>query len=604
MGIAASVNAAVERAKQSTRDAAVLVGIVLVFVLTFLGPILRLLSLVQNIVQNVTMIAVIGLVAFKVLAPEKLNLFWAQVQAHDKYKSLIDLLSRTLGDITANAVNSLGTVSPETRSAIQTFDGYSFAVMGAKGQGKSKFLDFLHQNCRDGTPVTNSQPTADTDGSGVTKTVFKIPTHLKPFGSLLLDKILVNDWDVPGLFDNATWSNKLRTAQVLRQDMIDALKDKQDQTKWAFILVIKVSTRLDAHHNSEDVMKDFNDKMGLDLSAIYKATCIVLTGLDDLIWPGQDELYAGEKFDFSKPGQLQLATQSWLSTNKIPEQLLTLVNKCGKRALLWSNRPERVTGVKPEVLAQLQVEALVNMIVSNQHKQDYSKVVPKGCFPGSATVQLQDGSSKLISDLRIGDRIRTKHGHSTYYLTSHQDPAALTEMVSIVTESGHSVTATPDHYIPLHHGGNKPMGKVISGDLILVQNGDRVEVSAVKATSVSVEKGLYNPISLSGDMIVQGVVVSCWSEWFLEGFLSGAIIPSVYQAITFPIRLLYHVLPKSFVHFASAFEGDALSMDQQPCKITVTAIKSVFQELRSMSKACGLRSQSSDLHQSLKRVTL
>jgi len=593
MGIAASVNTAVERANQSAQDPAVFIFlgpilpvIVLGFVYTFLGPILQLSSIVT--LWHIATIAVIGLVAFKVLAPEKFT----------------DLLSPTLASVIANAVNSFGSVSPQTRAAIQTFDGYSFAVMGAKGQGKSKFLDFLHQNYMDGTPVTTSRPTADTDGSGVTKEVFKIPTLLKPFGCLSLDNIMVSDWDVPGLFDDATWSNKLNTAQRLRTDMIEVLKDKQDQTKWAFILVIKASTRGDAEHNSEKIMQEFNNKMGLDLSAIYKATCIVLTGLDEMIWPGQDEHYASDKFDFSKPGQLQLATESWLSTSEVPQKLIDLVNKCGKRALLWSSRPERLRSVKPEVFAQLQVEALVKMIAGNQHQQDYNKVVPKGCFPGSATVQLQDGSSKLISDLCIGDRIRTKDGHSTYYLTSHQDPLALTEMVSIVTESGHSVTATPDHYIPLHQGGNKPMGKVISGDLILVQTDDRVEVSAVKTISVSVEKGLYNPISLSGDMIVQGVVMSCWSDWFLEGFLSGAIIPSVYQAITFPIRLLYHVLPRSFIHFASVFEGDALSIDQQPCKITITAVKAIFQELRTMSKACGLRSKSSDLHQSLGQVAL
>lgn len=337
MGIAASINAAVEKVKRSSQDAALLLLLAGVLIIIFMPAIAWLVS----IVPYAAGVTAIGVGAFKMLAPEQFNTCLAQVQAWDGYKSLIDLLSRTVGDATANMVNSVG-VSAETRANIQTFDGYSFAVMGAKGQGKSKFLSFLHQVCKDGTPVTTAAPIADTDGSGVTKTVFKIPTHLKPFGPLLLDKLRIHDWDVPGLFDDATWSNKLRTAQVLRQDMIDTLKDKSDQTKWAFILVVKVSTRLDAEHNSQKIMEEFQSRTGLNLTAIYKATCIVLTGLDDLIWPGQDELYASEKFDFSLPDQLQMATQSWLSTDKIPEQLLELVNRCGKRALLWSNRPERI----------------------------------------------------------------------------------------------------------------------------------------------------------------------------------------------------------------------------------------------------------------------
>lgn len=579
MGIAASINAAVEKAKNSAQDAAMLGGIALVILIIFMPMVIWLLGMLRY----AFIVMVIGAVALKVLAPERFNVLLAQVQARDDYKSLIDLLSRTLGDTATKLVDSVG-VSSRTRANVNKFDGYSFAVMGAKGQGKSKVLQFMHQNFKDGTPVTDSQPTADTDGSGVTKTVFKIPTRLKPFGSLLLDNIDVHDWDVPGLFDDATWSNQLRTAKVLRQDMIEALKNKEDQTKWAFILVIKVSNRLDAEHNSIRVMHDFQSKMGLDLSAIYKATCVVLTGLDELIWPGQDQLHADEKFDFSVPGQLQMATQSWLSTDKIPEALRDLVNMCDKRALLWSNWPNRIKGINQDVFEQLQMEALVNMIVDNKHGQDYDRVVPSGCLPGSATVQLEDGNKKRVSDLCIGDRIRTKCGHSAYYLTSHRDPAALTEMVTIVTESGHSVTATPDHYIPLHQGCNKPMGTVIRGDLISVQTGDCLEASVVKTTSVSVEKGLYNPITLSGDMIVQGVVVSCWSEWFLEGFVNVSFIPSMYQAMMLPIRILYYVLPSAFVHFAIAFEGDSLSLDRQPLKIVTAAVAAIFQELRSILK--------------------
>ena len=64
-----------------------------------------------------------------------------------------------------------------------------------------------------------------------------------------------------------------------------------------------------------------------------------------------------------------------------------------------------------------------------------------------------------------------------------------------------------------------------------------------------VEKaGLYNPFTLGGTIIVNGVVASSHSDWFLDTtFESLGLthwLPATYQMVLSPVRLLYRILGK------------------------------------------------------------
>jgi len=316
----------------------------------------------------------------------------------------------------------------------------------------------------------------------------------------------------------------------------------------------------------------------LHLDAVYKATCVVLTGLDDLQWPESGDLYARDKFDFLKPGQLKLATQSWLSFT--PVKFRELVAKCGDRALLWSNRPERMFGnqIDRDAFSCRQMEAFIAMMVGNKHGQNYDDVIPRGgggCFPASAIVRLQDGRTKPVSALHIGDQVLTSQGYSSHYVMSHQARHAVADMVTVSTATGHSVTATPDHYIVLPGCSYKEMRLVTPGDEIMVEVGGGLRTSVVLSTSKVVAEGLYSPITLKGDIIVNGVAMSCWSEWFLEGVLPEVVVPKVYQAIFGPLRLLYKVLPKAFERFAAKFEDDPVALEKQLGKVVLHAAAAI-----------------------------
>lgn len=56
-------------------------------------------------------------------------------------------------------------------------------------------------------------------------------------------------------------------------------------------------------------------------------------------------------------------------------------------------------------------------------------------------------------------------------------------------------------------------------------------------------KGLYNPLTLGGTIIIDGVATSVHSEWFLDPLFEKlglvAWLPAAYQAVLSPARLLF-----------------------------------------------------------------
>lgn len=87
-----------------------------------------------------------------------------------------------------------------------------------------------------------------------------------------------------------------------------------------------------------------------------------------------------------------------------------------------------------------------------------------------------------------------------------------------------------------------------------VEKGDKVwveeegEVARVSSIAKVEKRGLYNPFSLGGNIVVNGVVASCHSDWFLDSLFQalGLLhwLPATYQMVLMPVRLLYSGLGK------------------------------------------------------------
>jgi hypothetical protein len=166
------------------------------------------------------------------------------------------------------------------------------------------------------------------------------------------------------------------------------------------------------------------------------------------------------------------------------------------------------------------------------------------CFPASATVELASGAIRRMDELAAGDRVKVASGvFSEVFMFTHKLAAGSFEFVKINTASGNTLSLTGGHYIYVN-GALSPAETVVVGDELQLGSGDVTtvtEVSCVEGT------GLYNPQTLHGDIVVDGVRASTYTT---------AVEPRLAHAGLSLLRGLYRALGLS----VSAFDEGASTL--------------------------------------------
>lgn len=92
------------------------------------------------------------------------------------------------------------------------------------------------------------------------------------------------------------------------------------------------------------------------------------------------------------------------------------------------------------------------------------------------------------------------------------------QFVQLTTESGHELTLTPSHLVPIEGSSAIFAGKVQPGDRILVrepahenQVEHRLRWDKVVGTRLVLEEGVYAPLTTEGTLLVDDVVASCYA---------------------------------------------------------------------------------------------
>jgi len=131
-----------------------------------------------------------------------------------------------------------------------------------------------------------------------------------------------------------------------------------------------------------------------------------------------------------------------------------------------------------------------------------------------------------MADLQIGDRVLVDtNTFSDVFMFSHRYEDVETTFVKIVTALG-ELLITQDHY--LYVNDKLAVASTVRvGDMVVGFDGSKVAVSAV---SVERASGLYNPQTLHGDIVVDGIKTSTYT---------AAVAPALAHAALWPVRLLY-----------------------------------------------------------------
>ncbi|KAG6550003.1 hypothetical protein Mapa_008515 [Marchantia paleacea] len=210
------------------------------------------------------------------------------------------------------------------------------------------------------------------------------------------------------------------------------------------------------------------------------------------------------------------------------------------------------------------------------------KIGCEGCFPGDALVQLPGGIPVPMKNLAVGDKVavwRRKDNAVVYediYAFGHKKATAVGVFVRLILE--HYSLTTPElnssaspgsteleltalHFIPTalkFQGKLKMVHKraqdIQRGEYVWADGsdkgtaGNKLALFMVKDVSVTFQNGLYNPLTMSGTIIVSGVVASVHSEWFLDHIFDAlrmsSSLPVAYQLVLSPVRFFYRVMGK------------------------------------------------------------
>jgi hypothetical protein len=148
------------------------------------------------------------------------------------------------------------------------------------------------------------------------------------------------------------------------------------------------------------------------------------------------------------------------------------------------------------------------------------------CFPGHETVELEDGSVVRMDAVAIGDMIKVGTGeYSRVFMFTHKMSDTIHEFVNVKTDSGASLSLTTGHYI-YANGELVAASELSVGDELSLGNGAKTAVVSVGSV---VSTGLFNPQTVNGNVVVNGIVASTYTT---------AVEPTFAHAILAPFRLL------------------------------------------------------------------
>ncbi len=154
---------------------------------------------------------------------------------------------------------------------------------------------------------------------------------------------------------------------------------------------------------------------------------------------------------------------------------------------------------------------------------------------------MENGAIKRMSELEVGDRVLTSRGtYSTVFAFTHRDSSVVSYFVRLDTASGHSLQLSPGHYISIN-GVISAAWTAQTGDTLLLGNG---ETTTVTKFSMVQNIGLYNPQTVDGNVVVDGVVATTFTV---------AVQPSAARALLAPLAMVYHI-------FGIDLIGDAMAV--------------------------------------------
>jgi hypothetical protein len=172
------------------------------------------------------------------------------------------------------------------------------------------------------------------------------------------------------------------------------------------------------------------------------------------------------------------------------------------------------------------------------------------CFSADTRVRRSDGVRVRMDELRVGDWILSaddgdhRIGHGRVESWAHRMPEVMADFVQVTLADGKRLKLTEKHLIyktaVCGEGARREMvyaDEVRAGDCLYVVNDEAVvgnetttlvyQMRVEKVGMVS-ERGIYSPLTTSGDIVVEGILATTYT-----------LVPhSVLQDLAFKVRFV------------------------------------------------------------------
>ncbi len=166
---------------------------------------------------------------------------------------------------------------------------------------------------------------------------------------------------------------------------------------------------------------------------------------------------------------------------------------------------------------------------STSATSDSSGSGSSACFPGDAMVAVQGKGLLRMTMLEVGDHVLVgENKFSEVFMFTHRlDDGILREFVRIETTSGATIELSKGHYI-YAEGKQVEASKVRVGDLLLSSTGQNENVASL---STVFRAGLFNPQTLDGNIVVNGLTCSAYTSSFPAPWIAHNIILAPCKAL-------------------------------------------------------------------------
>lgn len=152
------------------------------------------------------------------------------------------------------------------------------------------------------------------------------------------------------------------------------------------------------------------------------------------------------------------------------------------------------------------------------------------CFSSRMQVQLENDTFKQMQELEVGDRVYVGHAvFSDVFMFTHRVPSGMyTFMYLYSAATTVPLVLSPGHFLFIN-GEMKAARESRVGDLLTLADGT---TSAITNIIFGKEVGLYNPQTVDGRIVVNGIIASTYTT---------AISPGTAHALLTPLRYLFQL---------------------------------------------------------------